>query len=382
MRPQENAVPAGPPGDIDRSTLQEALHALDIGIQWLELQQSEEGYWSLKEFPALTALAVAAICRDPRRSAEMPLPQSAQRGIHYLQQCVQPDGGIYVPAAQGGGLPVYNTALSLMALVLADPVHYAAEAGRATDFLASSQHIGPDVYSGGFGYDAAAQREYADLSSTYMAIEAVWLAERSQVTDSSQPARTLNWDAAMQFLSRVQNLPDYNDQPWAQSPSTDDLGGFVYHPNESKAGDDKSADGSFRLHSYGSMSYAGLLSFLYADVARDDPRVAAAVDWIKRHFTLTENPGMGEQGLYYNYHTMAKALSYWGEEPLLLDDGSKQDWRKGLVQRIVTLQRIEADGRLGYWVNDNGRWWENNPVLATAYSLMALDVCLAGSVSK
>ena len=71
---------------------------------------------------------------------------------------------------------------------------------------------------------------------------------------------------------------------------------------------------------------------------------------------------------------MAKALTFWGEEPLALGDGSKKDWRKELVQRIVSLQRVEPDGRLGYWMNDNGRWWENDPVLVTCYSVLALEI--------
>ena len=34
------------------------------------------------------------------------------------------------------------------------------------------------------------------------------------------------------------------------------------------------------------MTYTGLKTFLYAGVGKDDPRVKAAVDWIRRHYTL------------------------------------------------------------------------------------------------
>ena len=27
----------------------------------------------------------------------------------------------------------------------------------------------------------------------------------------------------------------------------------------------------------------------------------------------------------------------------------------------------------GSWVNDNNRWWENDPVLATSYAMLALE---------
>ena len=39
------------------------------------------------------------------------------------------------------------------------------------------------------------------------------------------------------------------------------------------------------------MTYAGLKSFLYAGVSKDDPRVKAAVEWVRKHYTVTENPG-------------------------------------------------------------------------------------------
>jgi squalene-hopene/tetraprenyl-beta-curcumene cyclase len=34
----------------------------------------------------------------------------------------------------------------------------------------------------------------------------------------------------------------------------------------------------------------------------------------------------------------------------------------------MSLQRPD-----GSWANDNNRFWENDPVLATAYSLLALE---------
>src|SRR5437773_7160188 len=50
--------------------------------------------------------------------------------------------------------------------------------------------------------------------------------------------------------------------------------------------------------SYGSMSYAGLKSFIYANLKKDDPRVVAAVNWLKRNYSVDENPALGAQGLY------------------------------------------------------------------------------------
>ena len=77
-------------------------------------------------------------------------------------------------------------------------------------------------------------------------------------------------------------------------------------------------DGKRIVRSYGSMTYAGLKSMIYCGLTKDDPRVKAAWNWIRKNWTLDINPGMqfsnpkdpkaGESGLYYYYHTLARAL--------------------------------------------------------------------------
>ena len=47
--------------------------------------------------------------------------------------------------------------------------------------------------------------------------------------------------------------------------------------------------------------------------ARTTP-LKAAVNWCRHHYTLEENPGMGTAGLYYYYHTFAKAMDALGED--------------------------------------------------------------------
>jgi squalene-hopene/tetraprenyl-beta-curcumene cyclase len=93
------------------------------------------------------------------------------------------------------------------------------------------------------------------------------------------------------------------------------------------------------------------------------------VEWLQKNFTLEENPGMGKQGLFYYYHTMAKALASYGAHELILADGKSVDWRKSLATKLFDLQNSE-----GFWVNESGRWWEKDPVLVTAYSVIALEI--------
>jgi squalene-hopene/tetraprenyl-beta-curcumene cyclase len=175
--------------------------------------------------------------------------------------------------------------------------------------------------------------------------------------ESGLPADDQAWKNAVMFIQRCQNRSESNDQKWAGND-----GGFVYLPGESKAGGTKS---------YGSMTYAGLKSFIYANVDKSDPRVQAAYKWIKEHYTLAENPGMKNQGLFYSYDTFAKALYALGEKEITDTKGVKHNWRKELVEKLISIQSSD-----GYWVNENNRWWEADKNLVTAYAIIAIEFCL------
>jgi squalene-hopene/tetraprenyl-beta-curcumene cyclase len=114
-----------------------------------------------------------------------------------------------------------------------------------------------------------------------------------------------------------------------------------------------------------------LKSFLYAGVAKDDPRVVGAVRWIRRHYTLDENPGMGKAGLYYYYHTFAKAMTALGEDPFKDAKGMEHDWRKELFEALKSRQQED-----GSWLNKGDRTFgEGDPNLATAFALLSLGYC-------
>lgn len=125
------------------------------------------------------------------------------------------------------------------------------------------------------------------------------------------------------------------------------------------------------VHPYGSMTYAGILSLIYAHVDADDPRVQAAREWTQRHWTLAENPGMGPEGLYYFFNTLSKCMAAMGDEFVTQPDGTTIPWREDLIRRLVALQRPD-----GSWVNDNNRWWEADPGLVTSYTLLAIASAL------
>jgi len=142
------------------------------------------------------------------------------------------------------------------------------------------------------------------------------------------------------FLSRCQNRSESNDQPWV----TDDpknKGGFIYSPTSAKS-EETLPDGRKALRSCGSMSYAGLLSLVYAKLSPEDPRVVAVKDWLGKNYTVSENPGLGDQGLYYYYHAMPKALAAANLSTLKLADGTEADWRKDLGEKLLSLQQPDG----------------------------------------
>ena len=350
----------------------EVQRAIDRGLSWLEDHQKPGGYWSDEDHPAITALALTGFQHNPDKAERGSAKEAIDKGYDYLLECVQPDGGIYNKAA----LFNYNTAIGVMALLAADDPEYDPVIRRARQFLVNMQFDKgekgkiDDPMDGGIGYGS--NPDYPDMSNTMFALEALHLSEYLERDSAESGSADLNWEAAIQFIENCQNLPEYNEQEWVTGDDQNG-GGFVYRPGTSRAGKMQLDSGRTALRSYGSMSYAGLLSYIYADLDRGDPRVQAVLQWLKSNYTLEENPGMGQAGLYYYYHTMTKALTVYGLQRLKTADGEVVHWRKDLALELFDRQRED-----GSWVNDTGRWWENDPALVTAYVILSLEMIHEG----
>ncbi|CAN5844799.1 terpene cyclase/mutase family protein [soil metagenome] len=359
--------------DQHASLKQEIELSISRGLTFLKTQQNKEtGAWSTAEEPAITALVLSAYAGHPTRKALDALPGETDLGYKFLLQNVKPDGGIY-----GKGRANYNSSLSLLAFTLNPKPEYEQTILNLRKFVIGQQNdfdekgATDNPFDGGIGYGKPGTNTpaHADLSNTHFAIEALHYSKKL-FEDKASPddkKNDLNWGAAIKFIERCQNRPASNDQKWA-SGDPKNAGGFVYEPGSSKAGEDKLDDGRTAMRSYGSISYAGMLSFIYAGLTPEDPRIQAALQWLGENYTLDENPGMGQEGRYYYYHTMAKALSVAGVEQLKTKDGKMVDWRNELSRHLLNHQKPD-----GSWLNDTGRWMENDPALVTAYTLLALE---------
>ena len=363
------AAPKTQKAIIDRENLSlrlEVGRAIERGVKWLAGEQNAStGQWGEAEYPALTGLAVRAIIGDPARKPGDRYAGGVEKGYGFILGKVQSDGGIY-----GKGLASYNTSICMMALLQSLTPEREEVARKARRFLVNQQQDfdkrgeTDNVFDGGIGYGS--RWAHSDLSNTHLSMEALFYAKKilePKETDDLE----LDWDAAIAFVGKCQNLPGTNKEKWV-SDAEEDKGGFVYFPGSSMAGERELAGGRKALRSYGSMSYAGLLSFIYAEMDEKDDRVVAVRQWIADHYTVKENPGMGPQGIYYYYHTMSKALTLSGVTILNAKDGSDHDWRRELAQKLFDGQAAN-----GSWINENGRWWERDPVLVTSYALLTLE---------
>jgi len=353
------------PKSDNTSLRNEVQIAIDKGLAWLQKSQNADGSWSLPDYPAQTALPLTAFMLEPSGKWRKEKPAFIQNGYASLLKAIQPDGGIYIK-----GLANYNTSISLVALVATGDPRFDHAICAARDFIVGQQakNMNDPSLDGGIGYGPIGTNSgNPDLSNTVMALEALRISNRVANLEGNANSKDLNWKAVVEFVQRCQNLPDSNKASWVSSDAKD-KGGFVYAPGNSKAGETKSADGKTTLRSYGSMSYAGLLSYIYSDVKKDDPRVQAVVGWARNHYTLDENPGMGTDGLYYYYCMMAKALNAYGARELEMADGRRIDWRRDLALKLINLQKAD-----GSWSNESGRWMEKDPTLVTSYTVLALE---------
>jgi squalene-hopene/tetraprenyl-beta-curcumene cyclase len=321
-------------------------------VGFLRGRQGANGAWSAERGPGITGIVVTALLRSKHVTPAEPV---ITKGLAHLEGFIGAKGGLGdVPQAN------YVTSIALMAFHEANARgQYDKVIKGAQEYLKSLQWDEgeskgkDDAFFGGAGYGGKSR---PDLSNTAFFMDAL--------RDTGLPPDDPNLQKALVFVSRCQNLKsEFNDQPWADRVND---GGFVYtaaNGGSSMAGNEP--DGALR--SYASMTYAGLKSMIHAGLTPDDPRVKAALEYIRKHFTLDENPGLGQVGLYYYYQTFAKALALMGKPTFTDASGRAHDWRAELVAALAKRQNPD-----GSWVNPADRFMEGDPNLVTAYGLLAL----------
>ena len=322
---------------------------------FLKTTQSDDGGWSAPDAIGVTALVTQGLMAAGLETDD----PAVAAGLAKIAGAAQEDGRIAVPSSR---LPGYETAVCVTVLQDADPEKYAPIVKKADAFLRGMQYDeekgveSSDVAYGGVGYGPGGGRP--DLSNTAYLIEAL----RAAGAEEDDPAI----QKALIFVSRCQNLESEHNQSPSAAAVND--GGFYYNPAADASPAGRTPQGGLR--SYGSMTYAGLKSMVYAGLSKDDPRVKAAIDWIGERYTVEKNPGMGTAGLYYYYQLFGKSLDVADLDRVTDESGETHDWRKDLAERLFAAQQ-----KNGSWVNQNRQWMEGDPNLATAFALLSMADC-------
>jgi len=327
------------------------------GISFLKTKgQNKDGSFTSAVGPGVTSLVTTSLLRSGVSPDEPWLAKS----LNYIEQFIQDDGGIH---QTGTVYKNYETCLAVLCFTEANSDgRYDKTLKKADSFLKGLQWDegeGKDKSDPAYGGSGYGKHKRPDLSNTTFTVEALKATGNDENSEAIQRALT--------FISRCQNLEtEHNTTPFAaKNPD----GGFYYTPaagGTSQAGESETGG----LRSYGSMTYAGLKSMIYAGVGADDPRVKAAVTWIGRHYDLKSNPGLGDAGLYYYFHTFAKALDAIGQDTFVDASDVTHNWREELISELG--RRQQADGS---WINENARWLEGDANLVTGYALLALSYC-------
>jgi len=362
---QQAAAPSVP--DVDYVAAGTQL-AIDRGVAFLKKSQREDGGWAMKPGDSKSDLGATAVVSYAMLNAGVPAADPAiAKAVDYIVSFAKEDGGIYANT----GFNNYTTSISIMVLKAAGNDKNQAVIDKALAFLKNLQWdegegLQPESADfGGAGYGA---HKRPDLSNTAWFVEAM----NKMGVQKDDPALK----NAVIFVSRLQAGEGAKGY-WV----SDGSGGFIYAmreggdkppTGESKAGTITLPSGGKGLKCYGSMTYAGFLSLIYAGLERNDPRVKAAYDWMQNHWTVEENPEMGLEGYYYYLMTMGKALRAYGSPTIIDQQGNTHSWRKELSGKFVALQRQD-----GSWANTNPRWMEDNPTLATSFALVGLNACKA-----
>ena len=113
---------------------------------------------------------------------------------------------------------------------------------------------------------------------------------------------------------------------------------------------------------YGSMTATGLWALRACGVSVGDLQIQKGIAWVKKHWTLTRNPGSNSWLYYY-----LLSLQRFSDIPPTLDTLAGYNWYDEISQMMVTQQ--ESDGR---WRGSESDF------LATCFAVMSLSHALVG----
>ncbi len=299
--------------------------AMRRAAKWLTVRQDDRGAILPELHRELCPVLLTGMCLWAIAEVDSPVfPQSRRlKAVGYLCRHRQSDGGFYDPHR---GLAVYTTGVVAKAL---RSVNRQTDSRQIAEFLQGAENF---VDQGLLG------RAWSP------AVDG--LIEKAHKLSAGE-------SEAMSFLTRIK-------------PSRET------YPGATKGGKDASL-------------VANLAPFVFTEMVMPEPRAvrlyqAALVNYsLDTPSPLTTSFAEGKLlphsgSLYFYYLALAKALDLSTKPVIQHPGGGEHDWPRELAERLLNLQTDE-----GYWATPStpspGKAWQEEPVLATSYAMLALRRC-------
>ena len=231
-------------------------------------------------------------------------------------------------------LAVYQYAVLIPVLVATENLEYRGKAQFAVNKLVEKQlPIENDEFAderddGGWGYGYT-----ADGAHMNMVIYALYAAKQWGL-DIPQDT----WNRAEQWIRRNQI----------------ETGGWLYNLVDQGS--------PWAIGVYGSMTATGLWALRACGVPNEDMQIQKGLEWIRKHWSLTRNPGSNSWLYYY-----LLSLQRFCDIPPKLNTLANHDWYNEISAMMVSEQQPD------------GRWHgAESDFLATCFAVMTLSRALVG----
>lgn len=318
-----------------------------------------EYYGNLKQGAAVTALVLFAVSRAESDSIQI-YADPIEKGFEFLKRGLAKHG--YIANESGPDYAVYATALTLLAerrlsKILNEELLSKKQRDQLARFLCEAQldqtHGLKESAVDFGGWDLSGwNRSPRESPGTNISVSSFAL---QAIADYSTPATDTARKKAAKWIARLQNQD----------------GGFHFHPEKSHSGNKA---GWIKMQfqtprSYGT-STCDAIRALNAITKMDDSK-KAAVGWMEKQTNQLLVPGFAVEksgsdgswnaGLrYYYYMTVSLERHHFSPQ-----------FQAGFKKQVVHYL-LEQQQKTGLWQNSVNRMREDDPLIATSFSLVTL----------
>ena len=315
-----------------KATPEQIRSAIQRGVEWIRAQQGKHNRTCLQCGSENQLISICVICgatlkglpedllpgpawdlgEDSKQETALALLALMSAGVPASDPAIQ-QGLDFLMQQDWNSFDAYVHSIVLPALVAADLPEYRKRAQFSVNQLVKLQlPFGGEEFSdprdfGGWGYGAT-----ADGAHFNWVIYALYAAKQWGLHVPSE-----TWKRA---------------EEWIRSNQTE-TGGWLYNRVEHGS---PWAEGV-----YGSMTATGLWTLRAFGVPVEDPQVQKGLEWIKKHWSLTRNPGANSWHHYYFV-----TLQRFCDVPPKQDTLVGHDWYQDIASMFVAEQ--QPDGR---WID-------------------------------